>query len=112
LNSPWALDADVLGEGDVDEDVDRGEEERVADPVQDLHRDDGPWHVGQQGEDREAGRRCPGSRSPVVAATQPGEHQPRIAMVRISAIWPIAITNMSSAGGCRSCARKAPVIRK
>jgi hypothetical protein len=47
--------ADVLGEHRVDEDIDRGEEEGVADPVQQLHRHDHRDAVGEEGEDRETG---------------------------------------------------------
>ena len=47
--------ADVFGEGGVDEDVEGGEEEGVADAVEDLDGDDHGLIFGHEGEDAEAG---------------------------------------------------------
>ena len=48
MNSPCALARDVLREELVDEDVDGGEEEGVADAVQDVDQDDQPRVCGKK----------------------------------------------------------------
>ena len=111
--------AGVLREIRVHEDVDRREEERVADAVQHLDQDDESRVIAGRTRKPRNAPRGRGCRS-IIVARQPSFFSvaPRMNIVRISAIWPMLITGMIQLPGMptppvvHAVPRKTPVQLK
>jgi len=91
LNSPERWRAHPSGEF-IDEDVHRREEERVADPVQDVDENDDVLMLRQERKHREARRMAEDADDHRGAPAERLQRHPRISIVRISAICPMLIT--------------------
>jgi len=103
----------VLGEGGVDEDVERGEEEGVADAGSTCTAMITAW-FGQEGEDGEAGRMAQDAQDHRRLPAEAGQHASSTAIVAISATCPMLITGMIHFGSSLTVLlpRKSPAITK